>query len=88
MTTLLTPTAARLLRIERHLRTRGAVVTAEVLMADLQCSLPTLKRDLSTMRSDLGAVIVYDRFSGRYELRNRETWPGVLVMLCREAALA
>jgi predicted DNA-binding transcriptional regulator YafY len=51
---------ARLYRIEALIRSRGHVSFSE-LLADLQVSRATLKRDLEYLRSRLGAPIDYDR---------------------------
>jgi predicted DNA-binding transcriptional regulator YafY len=51
---------ARLYRIEALIRSRGHVSFSE-LLADLQVSRATLKRDLDYLRSRLGAPIDYDR---------------------------
>lgn len=72
-TALLTTEAARYLQIERAMRAGKA--TRVVLMAECNCSRPTLVRALKTMREELGAPIFYDNFLGRYRLSSR--WPGV-----------
>lgn len=51
---------ARLCRIETLIRARGHVSFA-TLLAELEVSPATLKRDLEFLRSRLGAPIEYDR---------------------------
>ena len=51
---------ARLCRIETLIRARGHVSFA-MLLAELEVSPATLKRDLEFLRSRLGAPIEYDR---------------------------
>lgn len=55
----LTDSGHRMVRIEHLLRARGRM-KAQDLMADLQCSRATLKRDISCMRKTLGAPIGAD----------------------------
>ena len=50
---------ARLYRIEALIRSRGHVSMAD-LMAELEVSRATLKRDLEYLRSRMGAPIEYD----------------------------
>lgn len=59
----------RLARIERLLRNRGVVARRE-LLAELEISRATLKRDLEFLRSRLGAPIEYDAGAGGYRLAN------------------
>ena len=56
---------ARLCRIETLIRARGHVSFA-TLLAELEVSPATLKRDLEFLRSRLGAPIEYDRESNGY----------------------
>jgi predicted DNA-binding transcriptional regulator YafY len=58
---------ARLYRIEALIRARGHVSFNE-LLADLQVSPATLKRDFEYLRSRLGAPIEYDRDLKGYRL--------------------
>ena len=58
----------RLYRIESLIKQRGQV-TLESLMAELEVSRATLKRDLAYLRDRMGAPIEYDRFLGGYTLR-------------------
>jgi predicted DNA-binding transcriptional regulator YafY len=58
---------ARLYRIEELIRARGHVSFSE-LLADLQVSPATLKRDFEYLRSRLGAPIEYDRDLNGYRL--------------------
>jgi predicted DNA-binding transcriptional regulator YafY len=60
----------RFYRIEMLIRRQGSVSFAE-LMADLQVSRATLKRDLVHLRSRMDAPIVYDRDSNGYQLQGR-----------------
>ena len=55
----------RLYRIDQVLQEEGSV-SFETLQAALQCSAPTLKRDLRYMREKLGAPIVYSRSQNAY----------------------
>lgn len=55
----------RLYRIDQVLQEEGSV-SFETLQAALQCSAPTLKRDLRYMREKLGAPIVYSRAQNAY----------------------
>lgn len=57
--------AMRLYRIDQVLQEEGSV-SFETLQAALQCSAPTLKRDLRYMREKLGAPIVYSRSQNAY----------------------
>jgi predicted DNA-binding transcriptional regulator YafY len=57
----------RLARIERLLRNRGVVARRE-LLAELEVSRATLKRDLEFLRSRLGSPIEYDAAAGGYRL--------------------
>ena len=57
--------AMRLYRIDQVLQEEGSV-SFETLQAALQCSAPTLKRDLRYMREKLGAPIVYSRAQNAY----------------------
>lgn len=59
------PFQMRLFRIDQMLSERGEV-SSEDLMKALQCSLPTLKRDLRYMRDQLGAPVHYYRRSKVY----------------------
>ena len=63
----------RLLRIDQILHDEGEA-TSEHLQQALQCSLPTLKRDLTFMRDELGAPVRYDRRKKvyRYESANKK----------------
>lgn len=82
MSDLLSPTGLRLVQIERALRSRRRPSRRE--LCDLTgASRPTFKRDLTRLRDELGAVIVYDPFSGGYELRNHD-WQGVLPAIYAE----
>ena len=56
---------ARLYKIEQLIRHRGSVSFAQML-ASLEVSPATLKRDLEYLRDQLGAPIVYDRDSNGY----------------------
>jgi predicted DNA-binding transcriptional regulator YafY len=56
---------ARLYKIELLIRHRGSVTFAQLLEA-LEVSPATLKRDLETLRDQLGAPIEYDRDSNGY----------------------
>jgi predicted DNA-binding transcriptional regulator YafY len=64
---LLTPTARRILRIERVLQERGTVPFA-ALRRHLGVSPATLKRDLLFMRERLNAPVTYDRNKNGYRL--------------------
>ena len=55
----------RLFRIDQMIQEAG-VVGFETLRTTLQCSAPTLKRDLRYMREQLGAPIVYSAAKGGY----------------------
>ncbi len=77
MSALLTPMAVRIVLIERALRTGRP--TFERLMSASGASRATLKRDMHLMRSELGAVIQYDRRSGGYRLAGQ--WAGVAAQL-------
>lgn len=81
---LLTRTAHRMCRLDRLLRA-GLLVRRSVLMEEYGVSLATFKRDLSFLRSQTGAVIVFDRFTNSYRLVNRD-WRGVMAKLYEEAA--
>jgi len=59
--------AERLYKIERLIRTRGHVSFRE-LLAELEVSRATLKRDLEYLRSRLGAPIEYDETVNGYRL--------------------
>jgi predicted DNA-binding transcriptional regulator YafY len=61
----------RFYRIERMLRSRRVVTTAEFLDA-LEVSRATLKRDLEYLRSRLSTPIVWDADSGGYRLGTAE----------------
>ena len=56
---------ARLYKIEQLVRQRGSIPFAD-LLAVLEVSPATLKRDLAYLRDQLGAPIVYDRDSNGY----------------------
>lgn len=58
-------TTTRLVTIERLIRRHGCVSMAR-LMAELEVSRATLKRDLDLLRDQLGAPIVYDKASNGY----------------------
>jgi len=72
----------RLVRIEALIRARGHVGAAE-LMAELEVSRATLKRDLEYLRSRLGAPIEYDasvngyRFGSTAYAGTRHELPGL-----------
>ena len=55
----------RLYLIDQMLQESG-IVNFDRLMKELQCSAPTLKRDLKYLRDDLGAPIVYSRSQNGY----------------------
>ena len=55
----------RLYRIDQMLQEEGSV-SFEKLQAALQCSAPTLKRDIRYMREAVGAPIVYSRAQNTY----------------------
>jgi predicted DNA-binding transcriptional regulator YafY len=57
--------AERLYKIEKMIRARG-VVSFAALLAELEVSRATLKRDLEHLRSRLGAPIEYDRAENGY----------------------
>ena len=57
--------AMRLYRIDQMLQEEGSV-SFEKLQAALQCSAPTLKRDIRYMREAVGAPIVYSRAQNTY----------------------
>lgn len=59
----------RLFRIDQMIQEAG-VVRFETLRAALQCSAPTLKRDLRYMREQLGAPIEYSAARGGYYYLN------------------
>lgn len=80
MAALLSEEASRLLHMERALRGAGLPVGGPGL-----ASPATFKRDLSRLRSEMGAVVVWDTQCRRYFLKNRE-WPGVLPHVLSEAA--
>ncbi len=63
----------RLYRIDSLIRQRGSVSFA-TLLAELEVSPATLKRDLEYLRSRLGAPIAYDRDSNGY--RFAQSWRG------------
>jgi len=71
---------ARLYRIEALIRTRGCVSFAE-LLADLEISPATLKRDLEYLRSRMGAPIEYDAHDNGYRFaeynRTKHELPGL-----------
>lgn len=58
---------ARLYRIEQMLQDRGTVTFADMIAA-LEVSSATLKRDLAYLRDRLNAPIEYDRFTGGYTM--------------------
>jgi predicted DNA-binding transcriptional regulator YafY len=58
----------RFYKIELLIRHRGCVSFAD-LMAELEVSRATLKRDLDYLRTRLDAPIVYDRFENGYRLQ-------------------
>jgi predicted DNA-binding transcriptional regulator YafY len=74
-----TDSGLRMARIEHLLRTRGQMKAAE-LMADLQCSRATLKRDVRYMRETLGASIGGD--NDGYRLVGE--WSGVAATLAEQ----
>jgi biotin operon repressor len=59
LTCLLTPQAVRFCRIERMLR-RGRHVSFATMQSDLGVSAATLKRDIQSLREELGAPIRYE----------------------------
>ncbi len=65
---------ARLYRIEALIRTRGHVSFA-ALLAELEISPATLKRDLEYLRSRLGAPIEYDHALNAYRFAATGTGP-------------
>lgn len=81
-TPLLTPTGARLFRIENLLRHSRVVDFAE-FRARLGVSAATVKRDLQCMREELGAPIVWDRVERGYRLST--PWQGVAACLYQVA---
>jgi predicted DNA-binding transcriptional regulator YafY len=64
---------ARVYKIELLIRNRGQV-SFQDLLAELEVSPATLKRDLAYLRDRLGAPIEYDRYSNGYRLA--EGWRG------------
>ena len=69
----------RLYRYKSLLTSRHAVPTAE-LMAALDISIATLKRDLANLRTRLNLPVVYDRLQGGYRLapgHGRKELPGL-----------
>lgn len=72
----------RLVKIERLIRQRG-VVSLAALMAELEVSRATIKRDLEYLRSRLGAPIEYDagergyRFGQSPQVGPRHELPGL-----------
>lgn len=83
MSALISGTCARLLLLEKKLR-QGGIPQAHAYEV---ASIGTFKCDLSMLRDELGAVIVYDASSKVYELRNKD-WPGVLPHVIEEAERA
>ena len=66
---------ARLYKIEMLIRQRGQVSFAQLLAA-LEVSPATLKRDLEYLRDQLGAPIEYDRDSNGYRFASGQSaWP-------------
>jgi predicted DNA-binding transcriptional regulator YafY len=70
----------RFYRIELLLRSRGCI-SFDALLAELDVSPATLKRDLQYLRDRLAAPIVYDRFDNGYRFASsgsgRQELPGV-----------
>jgi predicted DNA-binding transcriptional regulator YafY len=64
----------RFYKIEMLIRSRGSV-RFDTLLAELEVSPATLKRDLAYLRERLGAPIDYDSFSRGYRF-GTETWRG------------
>ncbi len=65
--------AMRLYRIDQILQEEGSA-SFETLQAALQCSAPTLKRDLRYLREKVGAPIIYSRTLNAYSYKqNKET---------------
>ena len=58
----------RFYKIEMMIRTRSPV-SFEDLLAGVEVSRATLKRDLQYLRSRMDAPIVYDRFDNGYKLQ-------------------
>lgn len=85
LTPLLTTTAARLCRVEKLLRSRQ-VVTTEDLMRATGASRATLKRDLTCLREELGAPVIFDHVQGGYRLTN--VWQGIVPTLLQAAEAA
>lgn len=79
---LISATCARLLLMERQLREGGIPVACAST-----ASVPTFKRDLQRLRAELGAVVVFNRNSMVYELRNQD-WSGVMPHLLEEVQQA
>lgn len=80
-TALLTSEAGRFSRIERRLRSGGA--NFEELRGTVAgVSASTLKRDLKSMREELGAPIAYDRTCEQYRLTAE--WSGIAAVLLEQ----
>lgn len=82
-TALLTTTGMRLLQIDRMLA-GGQRVRLDSFLLKLHVSVATFKRDLQTLRQELGAPVMYDRFEKRYHLRPGHEWEGVLAEIKRQ----
>ena len=72
---------ARLYKIEQLIRHRGSVSFAQLLAA-LEVSPATLKRDLRYLREQLGTPVEYDAFDRTYHVaetarRTRRELPGL-----------
>ncbi len=75
--------AMRLYRIDQILQEKGSATFGELLGA-LQCSSPTLKRDLRYLREKAGAKIVYVHESKRYMYAKK---PGADAKRARSATM-
>lgn len=70
----------RFYKIDQLIRARG-VVAFDALLAELEVSRATLKRDLQYLRDRLRLPIVYDRDAGGYRRDDRAHGPGRAVEL-------
>lgn len=70
----------RFYKIDQLIRSRG-VVAFDTLLAELEVSRATLKRDLQYLRDRLQLPIVYDRDAGGYRRDERSRGPGKAVEL-------